>query len=78
MIKVEVSVYFKLNHIYIYIYIIFDFLFIDLLEVMRLKGWRYGVFIGSFVGFFGLCCYATMIRPMLNPEPYSIYLPLDY
>ena len=75
MIKVEVSVYFKLNFIYI-IYLIF--LFIDLLEVMRLKGWRYGIFIGGFVGFFGLCCYATMIRPMLNSEPYSIYLPLDY
>ncbi|KYN14070.1 Putative helicase MOV-10 [Trachymyrmex cornetzi] len=43
----------------------------DLLGVMRLKGWRYGVFVGGFVGFFGLCCYAAMIRPMLNPEPYK-------
>ncbi|EFN85412.1 hypothetical protein EAI_14627 [Harpegnathos saltator] len=39
---------------------------------MRLAGWRYGVFVGSFVGLIGLHCYISMIRPMLNPEPYSI------
>lgn len=47
---------------------------IDILGIMRLRGWRYGVFVGGFVGLVGVCCYASMIRPMLNPEPYSIYL----
>lgn len=46
----------------------------DLLGVMRLTGWRYGVFVGGFVGCIGLFCYASMIRPMLNPEPYSTLL----
>ncbi|KYM99302.1 Putative helicase mov-10-B.1 [Cyphomyrmex costatus] len=40
-------------------------------RVMQLKGWRYGVFVGGFIGLFGICCYATMIGPMLNPEPYK-------
>lgn len=32
------------------------------------------MFVGSFVGLIGVSCYASMISPMLNPEPYSIYL----
>ncbi|EFN62574.1 hypothetical protein EAG_03766, partial [Camponotus floridanus] len=36
----------------------------------RLRGWRYNVFVGGFVGLIGVYCYATMIRPMINPEPY--------
>ncbi|CAL1684705.1 unnamed protein product [Lasius platythorax] len=38
---------------------------------MRLKGWRYGVFVGGFVGLIGVFCYASMIQPMINPEPYK-------
>ncbi|XP_076248369.1 uncharacterized protein LOC143188165 [Calliopsis andreniformis] len=37
----------------------------------QLKGWRFGIFIGSFIGLVGLQCYFTMISPMLNPEPYK-------
>ncbi|KAM0733025.1 hypothetical protein ACS0PU_012574 [Formica fusca] len=40
---------------------------------MRLRGWRYGIFVGGFVGLIGVFCYASMIRPMLNPEPYKRY-----
>lgn len=45
----------------------------DSLGIMRLTGWRYGAFVGGFVGCIGVCCYASMIRPMLNPEPYSTF-----
>ncbi|XP_076754113.1 uncharacterized protein LOC143425302 [Xylocopa sonorina] len=38
----------------------------------RLTGWRYGIFIGSFVGFIGTFCYFTMISPMIDPEPYKL------
>ena len=37
----------------------------------RLKGWRYSVFIGAFVGAVVTFQYFTAIQPMLNPEPYS-------
>ncbi|XP_001120888.2 uncharacterized protein LOC724988 [Apis mellifera] len=38
---------------------------------MRLTGWRYAAFIGTFVGTIGIFCYFTMISPMINPEPYK-------
>ncbi|XP_017761028.1 PREDICTED: uncharacterized protein LOC108551397 [Eufriesea mexicana] len=38
---------------------------------MRLVGWRYAAFIGTFVAIVGTCSYFTMISPMINPEPYK-------
>lgn len=37
----------------------------------RMTGWRYGVFVGSFVGTIGICLYAIMIRPMMYSEDYK-------
>ena len=39
----------------------------------RLKGWRFGVFIGAFVSAVCGTMYFSAIAPMLNPEPYSMY-----
>lgn len=39
----------------------------------RLTGWRFAVFIGTFVGSVGTTLYFTAFRPMLNPEPYREY-----
>lgn len=36
-----------------------------------LKGWKFGVFIGSFVGALGLAIYPVIISPMINPEEYK-------
>lgn len=33
-----------------------------------LKGWRFGVFVGSIVGFIGLSIYPIIITPYLHPE----------
>lgn len=46
----------------------------------RLKGWRYIVFLGSFVGSVSTFLYFTAVRPMIDPEPYSkiIYLSILY
>ena len=38
---------------------------------MRLTGWRYAAFIGSFVSAISVCSYFIIISPMLNPEPYK-------
>ena len=35
-----------------------------------LTGWRYGAFIGCFVGLVGLHTYFTILSPMMDPEPY--------
>ncbi|XP_017882592.1 uncharacterized protein LOC108626443 [Ceratina calcarata] len=37
---------------------------------MRLTGWRYGVFIGTYVGIIGIASYFIIISPIINPEPY--------
>ncbi|XP_043494383.1 uncharacterized protein LOC122519155 [Polistes fuscatus] len=50
----------------------------------RLKGWRYGIFVGSFVGAIGAYLCAVLIHPMMNPNHYkqirteaNKYLPPD-
>lgn len=39
-----------------------------------LKGWRYTVFIGGFVGFLGLALYPIVVSPMLDASEYSRYI----
>lgn len=36
-----------------------------------LKGWRFGVFVGSIVGFIGLSIYPIIITPYLHPEKWK-------
>ncbi|XP_013148996.1 PREDICTED: small integral membrane protein 20 [Papilio polytes] len=36
-----------------------------------LKGWRYTVFIGGFVGFLGLALYPIVVSPMLDASEYK-------
>ncbi|XP_050673005.1 small integral membrane protein 20 [Leptidea sinapis] len=35
------------------------------------KGWRFGAFIGCFVGFIGLTLYPIVISPMMDPSIYK-------
>ncbi|XP_035740453.1 uncharacterized protein LOC118449695 [Vespa mandarinia] len=37
----------------------------------RFKGWRYGIFVGSFVGVIGLYLYSILIHPMMNINHYK-------
>ncbi|GAB6027133.1 hypothetical protein CHUAL_013895 [Chamberlinius hualienensis] len=39
--------------------------------MIKLVGWRYGVFVGSIVGAIGLATYPIIIYPMLNVEKYK-------
>jgi hypothetical protein len=39
-----------------------------------LKGWKYGVFLGTVVGVIGLALYPIVIYPMLNTSEYSKFL----
>lgn len=43
---------------------------------IRLKGWRFTAFFGTFAGSVLGFLYFTAFRPMMDPEPYSklIYL----
>jgi len=36
-----------------------------------LKGWRYGVFVGSIVGFIGAAIYPIIISPYLYPDKWK-------
>lgn len=36
-----------------------------------LKGWRYGLFVGSIVGAIGLAIYPVIISPYLYPEKWK-------
>ncbi|KAI4499262.1 hypothetical protein M0802_005522 [Mischocyttarus mexicanus] len=37
----------------------------------RFKGWRYGIFVGSFVGAIGAYMYCILIHPMMNVDHYK-------
>lgn len=37
----------------------------------RLVGWRYGLAVGSLVGFIGLAIYPIIIQPVMNPEQWK-------
>lgn len=38
--------------------------------MQKLTGWRYGLFIGGFVGFIAAALFPIVIRPMINVEEY--------
>jgi uncharacterized membrane protein len=40
--------------------------------MVLLKGWKFGVFVGSIFGIIGIAIYPIIISPMMDPEPYSM------
>lgn len=38
--------------------------------MVRLQGWRYGVFVGAIVGSLGLAFYPIVVYPMLHKDEY--------
>ena len=38
--------------------------------MVRLHGWRYGVFVGAIVGSLGLAFYPIVVYPMLHKDEY--------
>ncbi|XP_076393013.1 uncharacterized protein LOC143265347 [Megachile rotundata] len=38
----------------------------------RLTGWRYGLFIGTFLTAVAVNGYFVILSPLMNPEPYKL------
>ncbi|XP_021950289.1 small integral membrane protein 20 [Folsomia candida] len=40
------------------------------MSIIKLSGWRFGVFVAGLVGAVGCAIYPIIISPMIDPSPY--------
>lgn len=41
------------------------------MSIIKLSGWRFGVFVAGLVGAVGCAIYPIIISPMIDPSPYG-------